>query len=617
MSIELTADFVRAAIGTRHPNFRTCEELADRLDVHAKGRIPEKLINERRPSESEKTKDYRKKIYTPITRKAIGKVINSLSKIRRSQDWNIQYDPLNVSKSVRPDEALEVYCEKNYPQFASLTNWAFNELLGRSLIDANSVCAVILKSLPQSAAEYVKPEVEVFSSKQVLSYSPGEYYALLSSDVVVYRSGNNRSYEGRVYYLITDTRIARYEERGGAPVQTLIYNHNFGELPVFKVGGVYFDRKNNDIIQESRLAAMLPFLDEAAREYSDLQAEIVQHIHSEKYFYTNTECPICRGVGLSKEKDGDGNPKKCMHCNGAGNITSVSPYGEYILSAGRKTDEYQLPSPPIGYVQKSTEIARLQDERVRNHVFEALSAINMEFLAETPLNQSGIAKEVDRDELNNFVNSIAEDIVMVLDNVYRFICHYRYSLIVPDKEKRERMLPVLAVPEKFDLLNSALLVSDIQVAKTAKVNPVLIKHMEIELARKKYNADPQIACEVECVFELDPLYGYEQQDKMTMLANGGITERDYIVSCNIAQFVQRAFKEDKDFNRKSFKEKQKAITGYAEEVMKENSAKEALKIDIEGQLNPVPEEEGKEDENGEGQKGKGKDEGTKGNPDDN
>jgi hypothetical protein len=593
MPIEITADFVKAAIGTRHPNYRICEEKAQELEIHAKGLIPDKLIGERRPSESEKTKDYRKKIYVPITRRAIGKVINSLSKIRRSQDWNIQYDTVNIPSNIRPDETLQAYCEKNYSQFTSLTNWAFDELLPRSLIDANSVCAVILKSLPESAAEYVTPEVEIFDSKQILSYSPGEYYALLSSDVVVYKSGNNRSYEGRVYYIVTDTQIARYEERGGAPTPALVYNHNFGELPVFKVDGVYFDRKNNDVIQESRIAPMVPSLNEAAREYSDLQAEIVQHIHSEKYIYTNTECPVCRGNGtIIGEKDAEGNHKKCTHCNGSGNINNISPYGEYVITPGRKIEEYQLPTPPLGYIQKNTEIAKLQDERVRNHIFDALSAVNMEFLAETPLNQSGVAKEVDRDELNNFVNSIAEGIVKALDSAYRYICHYRYSFHVPDKKIRDSMLPVIEAPEKFDMLNPSILINDIQTAKTARINPVMIKYMEIELARKKYNADPQIACEVECVFELDPLYGYEQNDKMTMLSNGGITERDYIVSCNIAQFVQQAFNENGDFNQKSFAEKQKLITGYADEVIKENSVKEALKSEIESQLNPEPKEDG-------------------------
>ena len=586
MPVELTADFVRTAIGTRHPNYLICEDLANKLEIHAKGLNPDKLINERRPSESEKTKDYRKSIYVPVTRKSVGKVVNSLSKIRRSQDWNIQYDMDSIPKSIKSDETLESYCENSYPNFTSLTNWAFNELLIRSLIDANSVCAVILKSLPNKQSEYAKPEVEIFSSKQILNYSPGEYYALQSSEVAVYRSGNNRSFTGKVYYIITDTQIARYEERAGKGLeQTLIYNHDFGELPVFKVGGVYFDRKNNDIIQESRIAPMVPFLDEAVREYSDLQAEIIQHIHSEKYIYTNTECPECKGGGLSKEKGEDGNFKKCSKCNGIGSISNVSPYGVHLISAGKKLDEYQLPMPPVGYIQKSTDIAKLQDERVRNHIYDALSAVNMEFLAETPLNQSGAAKEVDRDELNTFVNSVAEDIVMVLDRVYYFICQYRYSFIMPDKEKRDKMLPVIAVPEKFDLLNTSVLVNDIQTAKNANINPMLIKHMEIELARKKYNAEPQVAYEVECMFELDPLYGYSQTDKMAMLSNEGIREKDYVISCNISQFVQRAFNEEKDFITKPFSERKQIVSGYADEIIKENSVKETLKAGIESQLN--------------------------------
>lgn len=586
MPIELTTDFVRNVIGTRHPNSKDCEHLANKLEIHAKGLIPDNLINERRPSESENVKNYRRSIYEPITRKSVGKVINSLSKIRRSQDWNIQYDA-DVPKSIAAEETLEKYCEKKYPKFTSLTNWAFNELLIRSLIDANSICAVILKKVPESQAEYVQPEVEIFGSKQIVNYSPGEYYALLSSDVSVYKTGNNRSFEGKIYYIITDTQIARFEERGGKGLeQTLVYNHNFGELPVFKVGGVYFERKNNDIIQESRIAPMVPFLNEAAREYSDLQAEIVQHIHSEKYVYTNTECPSCNGSGTTIEKDSNGNFKKCHHCGGTGNIANVSPYGVHLISAGKKLEEYQLPSPPIGHIQKDTQIAKLQDERIRNHIYDAMAAINMEFLASTPLNQSGMAKEVDRDELNTFVNSIAEDIVMVLDNVYYFICQYRYSFIIPDKEKRDGMLPVIAVPEKFDLLNTSVLVNDIQTAKTANVNPMLIKYMEIELARKKYNAEPKVAYEVECMFELDPLYGYSQSDKMTMLSNSGITEKDYIVSCNIAQFVQRAFKEDIEFNKKTFAEKKVIISGYADEIIKENSVKETIKEGIESQLNP-------------------------------
>jgi hypothetical protein len=590
MPIELSPEFVRNAIYNRHPNSTVCEEFAKKLDVHAKGDVPKKLIFERRPSESEQTKEYRKKIYVPVTKEAISKVINSLSKIRRSQDWSIQYNP-NIPSSVKGDESLEEYCEKNYPVFNSLTNWAFSELLKRSLIDANSVCAVILKSLPSDSSEYFKPEVEIFDSSQIMNHSD-EYYALQSADVVVEKGANNQNYERKVYYIVTTTQIARYEERSGRGLeQVLLYNHNIGSLPVTKVGGVYYDRKNNDTIQESRIASMVPFLDEAAREYSDLQAEIVNHVHSEKYIYTNSECPVCKGVGMSMQRDEKGNVKKCSNCDGKGRIASVSPYGVYEINLLR-AGEQNMPNPAIGYVQKNTDIPRLQSERIDGHIYKALSSVNMEFLAQTPLNQSGIAKEVDQDELNNFVNSVAEDIVRVLDSVYYYICQYRYALIVPDVSKRNEMLPTIPVPERFGLLNSSILMQEIQIAKSANTNPVLIKNLEIDYARKKFNSDPEVAYELENIFELDPFYGYSQQDKMTMLSNGGITDQDFIISCNIAQFVQRANQENANFNRLTFDRKKQIIVGYAEEIVKLNSEKESMLMEIENQMANPDDEQG-------------------------
>ncbi|GHT33577.1 hypothetical protein FACS189434_08040 [Bacteroidia bacterium] len=583
--IEITPQFVESVIKTKHPNNAKCVELAEKIEIHAKGKMPVNLIDKRRPNESEQTKAYRKEIYVSITEEPIGKVINALSKIRRSQDWNIQYDNDAIPKSIAEKETLQEYCENNYPQFSSITNWAFSELLQLSLIDANAVCAVIVKSMPENSANYIKPEIEIFKSSQIINFVQGQYYALLSSDV--YNGENN--YTGKVYYIITDMQIARYEEQSaGSLVPAFVFNHNIGELPVQKVGGIYYERANNDMIQKSRIARMVPFLDEAVREYSDLQAEVVQHVHSEKYIYTNTECPHCKGHGILQEKNKDGSQKTCKHCIGRGKINNVSPYGEYLINVSKhKIEGGDIPAPPIGYVQKNTEVPRLQDERVEKHIYKSLSSVNMEFLAKTPLNQSGVAKEIDRDELDTFVNSVAEDIVMVLDCMYKFICDYRYSYIIPNREERRKMLPTIAVPERFGLLNSSVLMQEVQTAKAANANPIITKNLEVEYLRKKYNANPEIAEELELVFALDPFYGYSQQDKMTMFSNGGITETDYIISCNIVQFVERATQEDSEFTRKSFKDKKRKVAEYAADIIKENSAKMSLQNQIEEQIDIV------------------------------
>src|SRR5262245_24995356 len=113
----------------RHRCYKETVDLYDKMRTHADGIVPEKLIHERRPSESLEVLEYRKKIYVPKTKNPISKVVSSLSKIRRSPDWSIKYDPSNIPARIVPEERPEEYTEKNYPEHDSVTNWIFSHLL--------------------------------------------------------------------------------------------------------------------------------------------------------------------------------------------------------------------------------------------------------------------------------------------------------------------------------------------------------------------------------------------------------------------------------------------------------------------------------------------------------
>lgn len=568
MNLSKTED-VMAALTGNYPNKKVCMDLAHQLAVHANGLMPDDKIMSRRPSEPEEIKNYRKTIYVPKTKQAISKVIHSLEKIRRAQDWNIAYDQETVPSSVAEEETLEQYCEFHYPTFSSVTNWAFAELLKRSLIDANGIVAVILETLPKSKGEYCKPIARFFDCDQIVEYVEDEYVVLKSRDTTTFYSetkngGRRINTNGAIYYILTTNEFVKYEQTGAArydPKQ--VFKHNCGKLPAWKVGGLFKIRANNDTVYESRLSGMIPDLDEAAREYSDLQAEIIQHIHSEKYAYTNTECPHCKGQGFV---DGENGKKvSCPHCNGTGHVLNTSPYGIHLIDAGR-AGELQVPAPPIGYIQKDTAIATLQDQRVRNHIKDALAAVNMEFLAETPIDQSGVAKAYDANELNNFVNSVAEDLVRNIDLVYYFICEYRYRTIIPNDKARQAMLPAVNVPTKFDIANTTILMQELQGARQAEANPETLRVLETNYAKMQFNTSPEVAERLETVFDLDPLFGVKEENKMTMLQNGGITETAYIISCNIHAFVRRAIFEDKEFCQKDYDKKMQVLEKYAEEV---------------------------------------------------
>lgn len=601
---QLTPEIVRALIAAGgYQNVQVCKDLAEKLQVHANGSMPKKLISERRPNESDKIKEYREKIYVPITKRTISKVFSSLEKIRRSQDWNIQYDAGKFPKGIADGETLEQYCEFHYPQFTSITNWAFSVLLRKYLIDANGIVAVVPEKIPTSTTEYIRPVAMFFDSDQIVYYVEDECVVLKSRDTSTYYTHNGRRVNngGAIYYVLTKNQFARYEQISSKDFsEEMIYNHEIGMLPAFKVGGLYHSRRNNDTIYESRIAGMIPSLDEAAREYSDLQAEILQHIHSEKYVFANTDCPVCHGTGNEyiiekNEETGEEvikGTQVCHHCHGRGSVSNVSPYGEYVINAA-KFGEQQLPTPPIGYVTKSTDIAKFEDEHVRQHIYDALAAINMEFLAETPLSQSGVAKAYDKDELNNFVNAIAEDVVRILDNVYMFINEYRYNVIVPNPDARKEMLPKINVPTKYDILNTSVLMQELKNARDAQAHPMILRELEIDYAKKQFNTDPEIAHQIETTFDLDPLFGMSDDSKMTQKQNGGITELDYIISCNIVAFVRRAVRENDDFYSLEYTKQMDVLKKYAEEVQAANEPVNAPMFNdiVDTSGNPNPDDE--------------------------
>ncbi len=582
MPINPTPDLLQqyANLTLKYKGFQVATDLYEDIRVHADGEMPKDVIEERRPSESERIKEYREKIYVPITEATVSKVITSLSKIRRSQDWSIEYNVNAIPGIVagREGETLQDYCETNYPYFKSVTNWVFSVMLKAMLVDANAIEAIwpINREL-QSSTEFLKPFSLIFHSDQVLDYAMDDYAVLLSTDSYIYRDKNNTQREGMVIYIVDTGRVQRWVQVDYDKTMRLewSYDHGLGYAPIRRLGGVFYKAYDNIFVYKSRIQAMVPRLKEAARIYSDLQAEIVQHVHSDKWLFSNTECRHCNGNGFI-----NGNKSNtCSDCHGVGYV-ATSPYTNMVLRPPNNVEGMsQIPTPPAGYIQK-TDVALMVDridQQVKDQLKEALAAINMEFLAQAPLNQSGTAKEVDKDELNNFVHSVAEDIVNAMDWQYQVINDYRYKLLIPSFKDRRAMLPSIPVPEKFDLLSSTLLLDDLAKAKQNGINPVILNELQLEYTAKKFYNDHRVKDELESIFALDPFPNISEDDKMSRLSNEGISLEDYVISSNIQQFVRRAMEEQPTFASLSMADRKRVIAGYAQEIIKNNSAKMSIK----------------------------------------
>lgn len=578
--LEFTAQELKAYFSDngKHCFYDEAVEAAEQMAVHADGQFPDKLIKERRPNEPQEVLDYRQTIFVPKTKPVFSKIISSLSKIRRSSDWSIRYE--GEFSRIPEGETLEDYCEYYYPYFTSVTNWIYSVWLKKYLVDPNAVVFIYPEEMPDEQNRYLKPFTYIFDSAHVLDFVQNDYAVLVNPEGCTFTTSKGE-FPGKSFYVVTVERIMRFDQADGRGTMVLAwdYIHGLDELPVYKIGAVISDAKGINFFYESRIAGVKPEFDEALREYSDLQAAKVLHIYPERWEYTNHECTNCKGTGRRQ------NPAytpdcncpstvECDNCSGKGYVVA-GPYSKIMIKPA-SMGESALPTPPAGYVEKDVEIVKVQEESITKHIMDGLAAINFEFLINTPLNQSGTAKEVDKDELNNTVHSIAEDMVRNMDWIYWIIARYRYGLIYNPDEISE-MIPSIAVPEKYDILSSKHLEEQLTSAKTNKTNAAIINALEIEYANKSFNNDTAVRDRVELVLSLDPLANIPEDDKMSRLSNKGITQLDYIISSNIHEFVKRAVDEDENFPDLEPKAQKEKMIQFAKEIEESNKA---LVVDI-------------------------------------
>jgi hypothetical protein len=543
----------------RHSYYHDAVELAEELYIHADGEFPDDLISERRPAESEEIKNYRKKIFTPITKPVFTKVYNSLMKIRKSSDWMISF-PTNIPAFIAEDEAPEKYLMKDFPRNGSITNWMFSVAFKPYLIDANAVVLTMPINYEIQENEYFKPYPRIFTSAQVIDYKLNEFYLLQDAEELSYEEDDYYYTNGRRFFLIQPDVFQVFEEKNGKVSEVFQFPNVLGYIPVRHMNGMVSEQGNHCTLYESRISGIVPMLNEAVREYSDLQAEIVQHIHSTMWAIQPQQCGRCKGVGeIPRENSA---PIACPGCGGKG-LLPLNPF-EHIVMPMPKAGENNAITPPIGYVQKQTEIARLQEERIRQHIYDALSAINMEFLAETPIAQSGVAKQVDREELYSFVHSIAEDIVRIIDEVtYDILAWRHYAQNVDVNE----LLPYIPVPERYDMLSGKVLVDELTAMVQAKVDPAIINAAQIELADKKFN-ESKVKDLVILKLKLDPFAGVPEENISLQRTFGAVDQNDLVVHANINKFVTRALSEIEGFADLPYSEQEQIMQQYAANMKK-------------------------------------------------
>lgn len=579
----LTEEFLRAYFVSpeklpKHPFYNRSVEITNALEAHSKGKYPKDIIEMVRPNETPEQKKYREVAFTPVTQTYFSKVVSTLGKIGRADDFEVKWKD-DTKGPFKDKLSLQYYTESDFPYFDSILNWFFSMQLGEMCDDPNGVIAVfpLPKINPLDDAELLRPFSFWFESNDVIDYKEGEYCVVQSAEKSTIYVNNSPTNDGLVYYMFDQDSWTRCYQIGQKLEYSFAYDiqsHPVGYLPCFKVGGNIEEFKNGEMLYDSFIGDCLPFWNEALRRYSDLQVQMVLHVHSEKWEIEDTPCKVCGSSGMVNAPMGRGGTAQqkvaCGNCNGTGCVSQRSPFGVKQIKPATKTsvsDSTPIPTPPMGYIDKPIDQSQFIKDMMQDNITSGLAAVHMEFLMSEPAVNSGVAKAIDKDEVNTFFYNVARhSINNILLPVYYICAKWRYGIAMSESDV-EYNLPCIEVPTEFDIITENVQAQRLANAKNAGLSSSMISLMQNEYAEKVFGDDSTEAQTIIAISKLDPLPGKTEEEKMTILSNKGTSQFNYILSSNIQGFINQAIAKELDFLEMNYEGQIEILTPYVQDII--------------------------------------------------
>jgi hypothetical protein len=524
--MELTKDyFNKIKQGKiRHPYYKKTTDHARDMGVHVEGETPEHLLNINRPNEQEEIKRYRLETYQPVTKSLSDKVVNTVNKIFNPRLWSIEFPEMNTG------DTLAKYLTEDYPYYRSLMNFVTETFTVKDFSDPNGVIVVMPQDFEIQDSELFEPTAAIYPAESLVDYGHG-YYTFLFGDVIK---------------IFTSNEIFYYREISGTWHLIWEYKHDIGTPPVFRLGGIIKGFKE-PFYYESWIRGVLPHWNQVVQLTSDLQAAYINHLYMDKWeFESECQAEGCNGgkiktqIENGPEKD-DWIEVDCKTCSGRG-VVSKSPFGIHTVNRDAISTEIN-PIPPAGYIDKPISVVDKVEARIEKEEERGLASINMEIVQNVGEDQSGIAKTIDREDLNAFLGRYSRHVFeYVLPQLIYYIAEWRYGLTNDVK----KIMPEISQPKDFNILGLSQLSQEYKDATASNVSDGYLMHIEKELVQSKFANDDKSRKLNNALINLNPYPGKSIDDVLT-LQNLGEESWTIYKFIHLIELVREAVETQKEF----------------------------------------------------------------------
>lgn len=524
-------EILRSNSKHRHDFYHETCEHAEAMGVHVEGLKPKKLLDINRPNEPGDIKAYRLEVYRPKTKSLSEKVINTVNRIFNPRLYHITWYP-SPTPVIRDEEWIDKYLTEELPYYESLMRFVRETYTKKDFADPNALCAILPINFDIPDTEYYKPVPYIYGAHEILKFKESEYYLIKCK-------GKGKEL-GKAIWMDRE-RVAFYKEIEKDNWQLKIeYPHTLREVPAFRLGGLIMGNEAPYWFQ-SFIAGVLPHWDDVVTLSSDLQAGVVNHLYLEKWEYT-VECDSCDGNGYMSVQDA--NPTAdvknllppgaearvtCKTCGGSGKRVTRGPFNVTQINKDAMASEVVSPIPPAGYIDKPIDILDKIIEIIVKEETKGLASINMEIISKVGEDQSGVAKTIDRQDLDGFLMRYATHAFdYVIPQLVWYCMKWRYGNILTDDQLIENF-PTVKKPTKFEVIDVMLLQQEMKAASEANVSSNILKQIEKEIVNTKYSGDEFERKKNNAIIELDPLYSKGPDELMTLMASNVIKKEDWAV----------------------------------------------------------------------------------------
>lgn len=554
-----------------HAYYKDVKQHADNMAVHSKGEKPGELLSKQRPNEPPEVLEYRKSIFQPVTKSLYGKVHSVMARIFNNRLYSFEFQENPRQNIIQEEFEIDNYLTKDYPFHKSLINFAENFLLKKTTDDPNAVVCIKPERFDIEDTEFFKPVPKIIPSENLMQFDPGHYY------ISFFPEQNDKQKKKGWWYVITDSEYYEIYDHGPNEKEIITYYlHEFGEAPTFRLGGIVCG-DHYPYFFESFISGILPHWNKAILLQSDLDAGITNHLYLEKWEYDTKENSPTDDLPAKYDNDkgpiqvdqGVYRPDYRRHSGGNIQNNPDNPYQKHVINPNATLDGEQPPIPPAGYIEKNPEVLRFADQKVKDEKKEGLDAINMDIIYQVGENQSGVAKMIDRSDLDSFLLKISDHIYgFQLPMIIKYTMKWMYGKVLSEQQI-EDYTPIIHKPVSFDVYSIRDLVEELN--NSTNISPSFKKRIEIDLITKRVT-DPVEQQKQMAIIDLNPLYGMEPNAVLVGRSNGVISKPDMYKYFNINAIVNRAIEEDDNFLDMEYLDKVEKVNELVNNALQEIEA---------------------------------------------